>query len=104
MRSILGDTEPLIVVDGVATTDATVGSGSSAVTGSNSDEEERSGRLGDLNSMDIARIEVLKGVAAAQRFGPRAANGVVVITTRRGRWAEPDMGPDPSVACYRTGS
>jgi len=82
-------------------TDATVGTGTSLVTGSRPDEEDRSQRFLDLSTLDIARVEVRNGVAAAQEYGPRAANGVVVITTRRGRYAEPEAGPDPSLACYR---
>ena len=103
VRTILGNAEPLVVIDGVPVTGATVGSGTSAVTGSRPEEEERGNRLADLNALDVANIEVLKGVAASQRYGPRAANGVVVITTRRGRWAETEAGPNPSVACYRGG-
>lgn len=103
VRSILGSTDPLIVVDGVPVSSATVGSGSSAVTGSRPEEEERGGRLADLNTLDIAHVEVLRGIAASQRYGPGAANGVVVLTTRRGRPTEPEPGPDRSVACYRGG-
>lgn len=55
--------DPLYIVDGVI-----LGSG-----------------LADLNSMDIESIEVVKGAAAASLYGSRAANGVVQITTRRGR-------------------
>lgn len=103
VRSILGNSEPLIVVDGVPVTGATVGSGTSIVTGSRPEEEERGTRLADLNVQDIANIEVFKGVAASQRYGPRGANGVVAITTRRGRSAEAQVGPNPSLACYRPG-
>ena len=102
VRTVLGNTEPLIVVDGVPVSSARIGSGSGVLTGSGPDEEEASGRLADLNPMDIARVEVLKGVAAAQRFGSRAANGVVVITTHSGTLAAPDEddAPDPSLACW----
>ena len=81
-------------------TDATVGSGTSMITGSTLEEEERSSRLADLSSLDIARVEVLRGIAATQQYGPRAANGVVAITTRTGRLAQREGGPDPSLSCY----
>lgn len=57
--------EPLYIVDGVIL-------GSSIV---------------DIDALDIEEIEVLKGAAAASLYGSRAANGVIQITTRRGRSA-----------------
>ena len=42
-------------------------------------------RLNDLNPDDIASMDVLKGSAAAALYGTRAANGVIVITTKKGR-------------------
>ncbi len=101
INTILGATQPLVVVDGVPVSDVTVGSGSSFITGSRSDEEVRSGRLDELNPHDIERVEVLKGLAATQRFGPRAANGVLSITTRRGAVAETPVRSDPALPCYR---
>ncbi len=86
ISSILGSTTPLYVVDGVVVSDASVGSGVSAVTGG---ADPLPGRLADLNLLDIAQIDVLKGVAATTTYGPRAANGVIVITTKRGRGSRP---------------
>ena len=43
----------------------------------------------DLNPNDIATIEVLKGAAASAMYGSKGSNGVVVITTKRGRRGEP---------------
>jgi len=100
VRTLLGNSEPLVVVDGVPMTDATVGSGTSMITGSTLDEEEQSSRISDLSSLDIARVEVIRGIAATQQYGPRAANGVVAITTRTGRLAPRDPPPDPSLLCY----
>ena len=48
-----------------------------------------SGSMVDLDALDIENIEVVKGAAAASRYGQRAANGVIQITTRRGH-AMPD--------------
>src|SRR5690606_17770093 len=42
-------------------------------------------RAFDLNPNDIESIEILKGAAAAAIYGSRAANGVVLVTTKRGR-------------------
>ena len=39
----------------------------------------------DLNPADIESVEILKGAAAAAIYGARAANGVILITTKRGR-------------------
>lgn len=82
ITSILGSVAPLYVVDGVVVTDAAVGSGVSAVTGG---ADPLPGRLADLSLHDIERIDVLKGAAATTTYGPRGANGVVVITTKRGK-------------------
>jgi TonB-dependent SusC/RagA subfamily outer membrane receptor len=100
VRTLLGNSDVLVVVDGVPTTSVSVGSGTSVVTGSRPEEEDRGNRLADLNTLDIKRVEVVKGLAAAQRYGPRAANGVIVITTRTGHLMEPETEADPSLACY----
>jgi TonB-dependent SusC/RagA subfamily outer membrane receptor len=46
-------------------------------------------RIADLNPLDIENIEVLKGPAAAALYGSKATNGVVIITTKRGRRGPP---------------
>ena len=58
----LGDAEPLYLVDGVPTTD-----------------------ISYLNSANIERIDVLKDAASAAIYGARGANGVVLITTKKGK-------------------
>lgn len=68
-----GDELPLYVVDGVPV-DARV----SAMTGFNP--------LAELNPADIESVSVLKDASAAAMYGSRAANGVVIITTRRGKY------------------
>jgi TonB-linked SusC/RagA family outer membrane protein len=77
-KSIAGGTEPLVVIDGVAVTNE-----------SNTIEESIWGtpyqnRLADISTDDIESIEILKGAAAAGIYGSRAANGVVLITTKTG--------------------
>jgi TonB-linked SusC/RagA family outer membrane protein len=80
--------EPLYIVDGVI-----LGSG-----------------LVDLDALDIASVEIVKGAAAASLYGSRAANGVIQITTKRGtsmandvvhytvrsQWGQNHLGPTPS--------
>ncbi|RMD97121.1 MAG: SusC/RagA family TonB-linked outer membrane protein [Calditrichaeota bacterium] len=77
--SIDRPTQPLFVVDGVPIsnrTDYTIGFNGGT---------ETSNRAADINTEDIASIEILKGAAAAAIYGSRASNGVVLITTKSGR-------------------
>ena len=60
-----GNSSPLIVIDGVA-----------------------GGNLDDLNPADIESIDILKDAASAAIYGARAANGVVLVTTRQGKTGE----------------
>ena len=71
--SISASNEPLYVIDGVP-----VITDSDAITSTNNP-------LADINFNDIASINVLKDASAAAIYGSRAANGVVVITTKKGR-------------------
>ncbi len=79
-------TQPLFVVDGVPIVNETdylnVPGFGGTYPGSGT---ESSNRAGDLNVEDIASIEILKGAAAAAIYGSRAANGVVLITTKSGK-------------------
>jgi TonB-linked SusC/RagA family outer membrane protein len=75
--SISGGSEPLYVIDGFP---LTVNS-SNAASGSFSTGNP----LDNINPNDIESIEVLKDAAAAAIYGSRAANGVVLITTKRGQ-------------------
>lgn len=68
--------EPLIYVDGIQFSNSTGGLGVGGQDYS---------RLNDLNAEDIASVEILKGPAASALYGTAAANGVVLITTKRGR-------------------
>lgn len=60
-NSISGGTDPIVVADGVVV-----------------------GSINDVNPNDIASVEVLKDAAAQAIYGARAANGVILITTKRG--------------------
>jgi TonB-linked SusC/RagA family outer membrane protein len=74
--TITRGTDPLIVLDGVPINSGARGEASSGVSQQN--------RLNDINPEDIASIEVLKGASAAALWGTRAANGVLMITTKKG--------------------
>jgi TonB-dependent SusC/RagA subfamily outer membrane receptor len=95
VNTILGTNDPLVVVDGSIVNSATLSNGTATITGSTS--EDAASRLADLNPNDIERIELLRGAAAASQYGSRAANGVILITTKRG--ARPD--PAPSATALR---
>ena len=81
------DPQPVVIVDGVRYRDNNLtdnGQGLVAQRGRDFGNEGRS-PLNDLNVNDIETIEVVKGPSASTLYGPDAANGVIVITTKRGK-------------------
>lgn len=84
-KSILGSSTPLIVVDGVPMTNSTRGQVSDGASLTYSSTSEGSDALSMINPEDIESINVLKGANAAALYGSAAANGVLMITTKRGR-------------------
>ncbi len=84
-NTISGASDPLIIVDGVPLNNTTSYAGGNGLTGGRSGGITQGSRLNDINPADIASITVLKGASAAAIYGSRAANGVVVITTKRGQ-------------------
>ena len=74
--SISGDSQPLIVVDGYPI----------------------SGSLATVNPSDIQSLEVLKDAASAAIYGSRGANGVILITTKKGRSGTPTISYDAYVS------
>ncbi len=87
--SILGSGDPLFIVDGVIVSDASIPSGLSSISRSSgttsSTQDQTVNRMADINPNDIESIEVLKSAAASAIYGSRATNGVVVITTKKGK-------------------
>lgn len=81
--SISAGNEPLYVIDGVPAIQGDFSAFGAATLGGQSVDA-----LADLNPNEIESIEVLKDASAAAIYGSRASNGVVLITTRRGRAAE----------------
>src|SRR5574344_474069 len=76
-NSINSGTQPLYIVDGVPYNSATVGV--------RSDEGQETSPLANLNANDIESMTVLKDATATSIYGARAANGVIVITTKKGK-------------------
>ena len=73
-NTFIGDSQPLIILDGTPISNENSGSTSFA----------QQSHLNDLNPNDIESLQVLKGASAAALWGSRAANGVIVITTKNG--------------------
>ncbi len=70
--------DPIYIIDGIRMSSA---NGSSAIGVGGTTLS----RVGDINPQDIENIEIVKGPSAATLYGTDAANGVIVITTKRGR-------------------
>lgn len=79
------DNQPLFVVDGVIYDNSSTLVGNSAFDGSYKSATTTSNRVMDINPEDIENMSVLKGPAASALYGSRAANGVVLITTKKGK-------------------
>ena len=79
------DNQPLFVVDGVIYDNSSQVVGNTAFDGSGSAYTTSSNRVMDINPEDIENMSILKGPAAAALYGSKAANGVVLITTKRGK-------------------
>lgn len=79
-NSFSTDTQPLYVIDGLP-----YGGGQSAPSTGISGTGSGSNALANINPNDIESIEVLKDASATAIYGSRGANGVVIITTKRGQ-------------------
>jgi TonB-linked SusC/RagA family outer membrane protein len=71
-KSVLASTSPLIILDGVP----------------------YNGSISDINVNDIATLDVLKDASSAAIYGSRAANGVIILTTKRGSNSKPVISYD----------
>jgi TonB-linked SusC/RagA family outer membrane protein len=80
--STTGNSQALIVVDGVPFNNSRLGSFNDFL---NQGGVDFGNGLNDLNPNDIESINVLKGAAATSLYGSRASNGVIIVTTKRGR-------------------
>ena len=82
-NTISGNAQPLFIVDGMPVSNSSSKTGSSLSNGI-----VQQSRTNDINPEDIERIEILKGASAAALWGTRAANGVIMITTKKGKNTE----------------
>ena len=84
--SVNASNDPLYVIDGVPI-DASAGSGQSNISTYNNDffDQESANPLSMLNPNDIESIDVLKDASATAIYGSRGANGVIMITTKKGK-------------------
>ncbi len=92
-KSLTGNNNALFVIDGVPV--------DNSITNNSGQKEGRSGydfgnAASDINPNDIESIDILKGAAASALYGARAANGVVMITTKKGS-ARPGGGVGVSI-------
>lgn len=87
--SIIGNREPLWVVDGIVVQDPV------QISSEELNDPDYVNRIGNaiagLNPQDIERLDILKDASATALYGTKAANGVIVITTKRGREGKPQI-------------
>jgi TonB-linked SusC/RagA family outer membrane protein len=97
VTSLFGSQQPLFIVDGVYVDNSSIGLGnnilSEAAGGGNTstNQDDASNRIADIDPEDIDKVEILKGASAAAIYGSRAAGGVVIITTKRGKKGTPKV-------------
>jgi TonB-linked SusC/RagA family outer membrane protein len=94
ITSLVGNSQPLFIVDGVYYDNSSIQGGLNFVSkaagqGSTNFQDNPSNRVADLDPEDIDRIEILKGASTAAIYGARAAAGVVIITTKKGKTGKP---------------
>jgi TonB-linked SusC/RagA family outer membrane protein len=91
VTSVYGNSQPLYILDGVFVDNTATSAGLNFVTNAQangsvvSNQDNPSSRIADLRPEDIENIEILKGASAAAIYGSRAAAGVIIITTKRGK-------------------
>jgi len=80
ISSLSGNNRPLIVIDGIPVAGGTFGT----VGTTGGDSKDMGDALSDINPEDVASMSVLKGAGASAAYGSRGANGVILITTKKG--------------------
>ncbi|GJG88152.1 SusC/RagA family TonB-linked outer membrane protein [Gemmatimonadetes bacterium T265] len=92
-NTVNGNYQPLYVVDGVIVSNDAIQTGLNSITGAGTgvvtSQDQQVNRIADLNPQDIESIEILKGPSGGAIYGSRGANGVIVITTKRGQSGTP---------------
>src|SRR4029453_13436374 len=99
VTSVIGTSQPLYVVDGVIVSNAEIGRGTNLLTRAFTsqgivppvdNQDNAINRIADINPNEIENVEVLKGAAASAIYGSKAANGVILISTKSGRAGPPN--------------
>ncbi|RYF66137.1 MAG: SusC/RagA family TonB-linked outer membrane protein, partial [Cytophagaceae bacterium] len=91
IKSLSGSSDPLYIIDGVIISNASTNVSQLALANDVGTSNVGQNRLSDINPDDIATLNVINGAAAAAQYGSRAANGVVIITTKRGASGKPQV-------------
>lgn len=85
IRSVSGDNQPLYVIDGVPMLNNSSEQAFTAIGGTaNAGNRDGGDGISNLNPEDVESISILKGAPAAALYGSQAANGVILITTKKG--------------------
>ncbi len=79
ISSLSGSNQPLFVVDGIPVNNSSTGS--SSINGGT----DFGNKVNDINVDDIESVSFLKGASGTALYGSRAANGVIIITSKKGR-------------------
>ena len=88
IRSASGDNQPLYVIDGVPMLNIGTEQAYSAIGGTaNAGNRDGGDGISNLNPEDVESISILKGAPAAALYGSQTANGVILITTKKGNTA-----------------
>lgn len=88
IRSASGDNQPLYVIDGVPMLNIGTEQAYSAIGGTaNAGNRDGGDGISNLNPEDVESISILKGAPAAALYGSQAANGAILITTKKGNTA-----------------
>lgn len=94
VNTINSSFQPIYVVDGVIVNNSSISNGLNVITQASrsggvanfaSSQDQMVNRIADLNPNDIESVQVLKGPSASSIYGSVGANGVIVITTKKGR-------------------
>jgi TonB-linked SusC/RagA family outer membrane protein len=84
IKSLTGNNQPLYVVDGVIIQNDMGKTSGTSMGASDATDIDYGNTMADINPDDIASIDILKGGSASALYGSDAANGVIVITTKKG--------------------
>jgi TonB-dependent starch-binding outer membrane protein SusC len=97
VRSLTASNSPLYVVDGIPMVTGTMGVSGSNDSAGNPSNKVTLGGIDNMNPNDIESIDILKDASATAIYGSRGANGVVLITTKKGKSGKFTLNFDSSV-------